>query len=307
MSWFPIRFIPATTTFRFMEQRWVGFILSIALIVGSLVTIWMNGLNFGIDFTGGILIEARFEREPDLSILRSGLSDALQRDISLQQYGTGHDIMIRVGVEEDEEAQQAEMVKTIKAIIGQHFVEKIDYRKIDYVGPQVGAELIRGGWIAISCAFLAIILYLWVRFEWQYGLGAILSLIHDAIVVVGFLSLTGLEFNLTSIAAVLTVIGYSVNDSVVIYDRIRENLRKFKSKRFDHLLNQSINETLSRTLLTVLTTLLATGALIVFGGEVIRSFSYAVTFGIIIGTYSSIYVSVPILIYFNVKKAQRSV
>lgn len=306
MRWFPLRLIPDATSIRFMERRWVGFTLSIALIIVSFASIWVNGLNFGIDFTGGILIEARFEKEPDLAVLRSSLTDNLKRDVSLQQFGSPLDVMIRVGVEEHEEANQGEMVKGIKALIAKEFPEKIDYRKIDFVGPQVGAELIRGGWIAITMAFVAIILYLWVRFEWQYGLGAILSLIHDAIVTVGFLSFTGLEFNLTSIAAVLTVIGYSVNDSVVIFDRIRENLRKFKSKNFDGLLNQSINETLSRTLLTVLTTLLATGALIVFGGEVIRSFSIAVTFGIIIGTYSSIYVSVPILIYFNVKKAQNA-
>ena len=211
------------------------------------------------------------------------------------------DLLIRVAKTSED---QAVLVKKIQEILSTHF-EGIEYRKIDYVGPQVGAELIKKGFLALFMSFLFIMIYIWIRFDWQFGLGGIFALIHDAIVTMGFFSITGLEFNLTSIAAILTIIGYSINDSVVIYDRIRENIRRNKKMDLAQLINSSINSTLSRTILTSSTTLISIIALIAFGGEALRSFSIATFFGIIVGTYSSIYISAPILLYLDPRKKEK--
>jgi preprotein translocase subunit SecF len=192
-------------------------------------------------------------------------------------------------------------IELIKSTLSSKFPYKFEYRKVDFVGPQIGKQLIKSGAMAMILAFLAIMVYIWVRFEWQFGVGVLVALVHDVILSLGFMSMTGYDFNLSSIAAILTVIGYSVNDSVVIYDRIRENLRKYSNKKIVDLINLSINETLSRTTITVFTTLLANLALIIFGGEAIRSFSILVFFGVFAGTYSSIFISAPILTLFNFK------
>jgi preprotein translocase subunit SecF len=256
-----------------------------------------KGLNYGIDFSGGILIEAKMERQAEIAQIRHILSALDVGEVSLQTFGDGRDIMIRVGSAESSE-EQTRKVNLIKDALAKAFTDnKIEYRKVDFVGPQVGSQLIKDGIWATILSFAAIMVYIWARFEWQYGAGLILALIHDAILTLGFISAYGLEFNLTSIAAILTVIGYSVNDSVVIYDRIRENVRKYRKLTLEELLNLSINNTLSRTILTVLVTLLAVLALILYGGEAVRSFSLTVFFGIVAGTYSSICVSAPILIY----------
>lgn len=293
---------PHKPTFDFMGKRWLGFIFSIVLTIASIGLVFTKGLNLGIDFTGGILMEIHTEEAMDLGKLRDGLGHQGFGEISLQNIGdiaAGRDIMIRIQVSESDD--QSAIVNKVKTLIAEKINSKIDYRKIDYVGPTVGRELIESGVYAVLSAFACIMLYVWFRFEWQYGVGAILALIHDGIMILGFFALTRLEFGLTAIAAILTIVGYSINDSVVIYDRIRENMRRFKKMPIFDLLNVSINDTLSRTVLTASTTLLAAIALLIFGGEVIRSFSAAMVFGVIIGTYSSIFISAPALIYLNLR------
>lgn len=299
---FPLKIVPDKTRIDFMGKRWVGFVFSIVIIAACFASIALRGFNYGIDFSGGILIEARMEQAPDLGKMRDTLSHLHLGDIALQNFGTSRDVMLRIGSQEDGEQNQMKLVEKIKATLAKEYGAGIEYRKIDFVGPQVGDELIWSGGLAMVLAFAAIMAYVWARFEWQYGVGALLALLHDAILTLGFMSVTQLEFNLTSVAAVLTIIGYSINDSVVIYDRIRENMRKYKKMSIAELLNVSLNETLSRTILTVMTVVLTTLALVFFGGDVLRSFSVTMLFGIIAGTYSSVYISAPILIYLNLRK-----
>lgn len=289
----------ATPAFDFMGKRWLGFVASIALTLLSLGLVATKGLNLGIDFTGGILLEIHTDKEADLAAMRTLLTGGQFGEVSLQNSGSPNDVIIRIQASKTDE--QAKTVEHVKDILNQQTAGGITYRKVDYVGPTVGEELMRNGVIATLLSFAAIMLYVWFRFEWQYGVGAILALVHDSIMVVGFFAVTRLEFGLTAVAAILTIIGYSINDSVVIYDRIRENLRRFKKKGIMELLNLSINETLSRTILTASTTLLASLALYLFGGDVIHSFSGAMVFGVIVGTYSSIYISAPTLLYLDIR------
>ncbi|MEQ1790476.1 MAG: protein translocase subunit SecF [Rickettsiales bacterium] len=293
---------PHKPTIDFMGKRWLGFVFSIVLTFSSIGLLFTNGLNLGIDFTGGILMEIHTEKATDLSKLRGLLGKQNFGEVSLQNIGdieSGLDVMIRIQASETDD--QSAIVKKVKILLAEQINNNIDYRKIDYVGPTVGKELMESGILAVLSAFFCIMLYVWFRFEWQYGVGAILALLHDSILIVGFFALTQLDFGLTAIAAILTIVGYSINDSVVIYDRIRENMRRFKKMPIFDLLNLSINETLSRTTLTAITTLLASIALLVFGGEVIRSFSAAMVFGVIAGTYSSIFISAPTLVYLNLR------
>ncbi len=285
-------------TFDFMGKRWVGFSLSILLTIASLGLVMTKGLNLGIDFTGGILMEIHTEKDADLALMRASLDNGEFGEVSLQNSGSPSDVMIRIQVSKADD--QSKTVEHVKAILTEK-IPYITFRKTDYVGPTVGHELMQNGIIATLLSFAAIMIYVWFRFEWQYGIGAILALLHDGIMVIGFFAVTRFEFGLTAIAAVLTIIGYSINDSVVIYDRIRENLRRFKKKEIMELLNLSINETLSRTILTASTTLLASLALFLFGGDVIHGFSAAMVFGVVIGTYSSIYISAPALLYLNIR------
>jgi preprotein translocase subunit SecF len=224
-------------------------------------------------------------------------------EVVLQNFGTSHDLSIRVGVSSEEDLMQN--IALIKQTLQDKFSYNFDYRKVDFVGPQVGNQMIRSGTMAMILSFLGIMLYIWIRFEWHFGMGVLVALCHDVIISLGFMSITSYDFNLSTIAAILTVIGYSVNDSVVIYDRIRENLRKYSRKEMNEIINLSINETLSRTTITALTTLLANLALILLGGEAIRSFSVLVFFGIFVGTYSSIFISAPLLTLFNFKNFKK--
>lgn len=300
-----ITIFPHKLNFNFMGKRWLGFAFSIALTLASLGLFFTKGLNLGIDFTGGILMEIHTEQSADLGKLREVLGSQGFGEISLQNIGdiaSGKDVMIRIQVSENDD--QAAVTTKVKTLLAQQVGAGIDYRKIDYVGPTVGQELVKSGTLAVLSAFACIMLYVWFRFEWQYGVGAILALLHDSILIIGFFALTRLEFGLTAVAAILTIVGYSINDSVVIYDRIRENMRRFKKMPVFELLNISINETLSRTVLTASTTLLASIALLIFGGEVIRAFSAAMVFGVIIGTYSSIYISAPALIYLHLRDTE---
>ncbi len=301
-----MQIIPANTRFDFLGKRWYAFIFSILMMVATIVLLLTRGLNLGIDFTGGILIEAEFKQAPDISNIRQALHETGIGEISLQSFGKPNNIMIRIGQKETEENSRVKIVDMVKAKISEKFGNEVEYRKVDYVGPKVGGELIKGGIVALLLSFAAIMGYIWFRFEWQYGIGGVAALVHDAWLTMGFFSITQLEFDLSSIAAILTIIGYSINDSVVIYDRIRENLRKYKTMPIGELLNISINETLSRTILTVSTVLIAVLTLIFVGGDVIKSFSMATFFGILIGTYSSVYISAPILIFFRLRPENNS-
>lgn len=297
-----LRFTPDNTSFDFIGKRWLAFALSLGLIIGSFGMLLGNGLNLGIDFTGGIVIEARAESPIDIAPLRTVLTQHIEGDVALQHFGSNRDVLIRIQVADaSTSGKQSAVVIKAKELLNAHIGPRVDYRKIDYVGPQVSSELLMGGAMALGFAFLAILVYIWFRFEWQFGVGAVVALIHDTILTLGFFSLLGIEFNLSSIAAILTIIGYSINDSVVIYDRIRENLRKYKKQAIADILNRSINNTLSRTILTAGSTIAALLALVYFGGSVIQGFSLAVLFGVIVGTYSSIYVAAPILIYINLR------
>jgi len=299
MQIFPLRLLPAHPNFDFVKFKNISYGLSILMLLVSVAWIGVYKFNFGIDFIGGISIEVRTDQEPDLTAMREVLGDLDIGEVVLQNFGTSHDLSIRVGVSSEENLMQN--IALIKQTLQEKFSYEFDYRKVDFVGPQVGDQMIKSGTMAMVLSFLGIMLYIWVRFEWHFGMGVLVALCHDVIISLGFMSITSYDFNLSTIAAILTVIGYSVNDSVVIYDRIRENLRKYSRKGVNEIINLSINETLSRTTITALTTLLANLALILLGGEAIRSFSVLVFFGIFVGTYSSIFISAPLLTLFNFK------
>ena len=300
MQLFPLKLIPDNTNINFVKFRKINYFLALMLVFASLIRILFFQFNYGIDFAGGISLEIRTKNIPEIAKMRTLLAEEKIGEVVLQNFGTENDVSIKVAAQQNLDFDK--IIEIIKNKLDKNFPGEIEYRQIDFVGPQVGAQIVWSGLQAIILAFLAIMSYVWFRFEWQFGVGVVLSLIHDTILCLGFTSYFGLDFNLSTIAAILTVIGYSVNDSVVIYDRIRENFRKYTKKSTAEIINVSINETLSRTTLTVLTTLLANLALIIFGGEALRSFSLVVFVGIIVGTYSSIFISAPILTLFNLKK-----
>lgn len=296
---FPIQIFPTVPRFDFIGHRQFGFLLTAIAMGLTAYFVATKGLNFGIDFTGGVVMEVRTEGPADVSKMRQLLDQPGTDNASLQSIGGGNDVLIRLKPEADQ--NQNIVAENVKRILNEGYGAKVDYLRVDYVGPQVGEELIRGSAYALAAALAGMMLYLWFRFEWQFGVGGILALLHDAILTVGFYAVTQIEFNLTSIAAILTIIGYSINDSVVIYDRVRENLRKFKVRPLKDVLNLSINETLARTFLTGGTVIAALVGLIGFGGEVLFGFSAAMAFGVLVGTFSSIYVSATILIYMNLR------
>ncbi len=296
---FPFQLFRNVPKFDFVGYRKVGFLITGLGVIVSIASIAIHGFNFGIDFTGGVVMEVRTEQVADVGKMRSLLDTAGTQNASLQSVGDGTQVLIRIKPEGTE--NQNQVAQGVRGALDTGYGSKVDYLKVDYVGPQVGSELIRGSIIALALAMGAIMLYLWFRFEWQYGVGGVLALIHDAILTLGFYSISQIEFNLTSVAALLTIIGYSINDSVVIFDRIRENLRKYKIRPLGEVLNLSVNETLARTFLTAGTVLAALIGLVGFGGEVLFGFSTAMIFGLLVGTYSSIYVSATVLIYMNLR------
>ncbi len=300
--YFPLRIIPDKTKIDFMGIRYINMGMSLLLLLASIFLLSFKGLNFGIDFKGGTVIEAKLNEKAEFMPLYDMLHNLNLGEIHLQNLDSSN-IMIKLGNHSG--ADQDQNIAIIKNALNTYFDNKIEYSKIEFVGPQVGEALIKDGILAMLFSFAGIMCYIALRFEWQYGLGIIIALTHDTIFTLGFMSVAGLEFDLTSIAAVLTVIGYSVNDSVVIYDRIRENILKYKKLSAQEMINLSINETLGRTMLTVLTTLISVAALIIFGGDKLHSFSITVFFGIVVGTYSSIYISAPILIHLGIKKFLR--
>lgn len=291
------------TTIDFLKYRKLGYALSIFMCVVSILSIAFKGFNYGIDFSGGILIEIKSSSQINMEEIRKDLEHVALEDINLQSIGdAGDEMMIRAQtVDQDEKAQMA-AVNKIKEVLGDGY----DYRKVELVGPQVGDELKKAGIVASLIAVLAITLYIWFRFEWQFAIGAMAGLTHDLLTTVGLLSLLDFDISLTTVAAILTLAGYSVNDTVVNYDRIRENLRKYKKMPQYDLLNKSTNDIFSRTILTGITTLLASVALFAFGGDALRSFSFVIVWGVIVGTYSSIYVSTTMMNLFNLRANENS-
>ena len=286
------KIIPADTNYPFMDYRKIFIISSLILILSSVLLLSFKGLNLGIDFKGGTLIEIS-TKNSDIAELRRILSPNFN-DVSLQEFGNSETIIIRL--QNETNIESIETVNQVKNLINDKVSE---FRRSEFVGPTISSELLWKGLQAISFALLAILTYIWLRFDWQFGFGAVVALSHDVLFTLGVLSLFNIDFSLSSIAAILTICGYSLNDSVVIYDRIRENLRKYKKLELSELFNVSINNTLSRTIMTSLTTLIALFSLYIFGGEVIKPFAFAMIIGVIIGTYSSIYIAVPTLLIFK--------
>jgi preprotein translocase subunit SecF len=297
------RILPHGTKIDFVRFRLMAFGLSTFLILLTAGSILTKGFNFGIDFAGGVLMEAQSTSGPaNLQAVRSTLGNLNLGEISLQEFGTsGRDLMIRVQRQEGNEKAQLEALTKVKQALGEGFT----YRRVEIVGPKVGGELVRDGILAVVLSVLAIAAYVWFRFEWQYGVGALVALAHDVITTFGLFSISGLEFNLTTVAAILTIAGYSINDTVVIFDRVRESLRKYKTMPLYDVLNLAINETLSRTILTVSTVFVTVLALLFFGGEVLHGFAVAMLWGLIVGTFSSVYVAIPMLIYFNLRTGKQ--
>jgi preprotein translocase SecF subunit len=291
-----LRIIKSETNINFMRIKKLTLFISSILFFLSLSLVFIKGLNLGIDFTGGSLIEVRFKENIDLNNLRMKMNKLDLGEIQLQTIGNGNDIVIKVQDKKNNENTQSETIQIIKNNLSDKSVE---YRRAEFVGPKVGGELVNAGIIAVIFSLIGILIYIWIRFQWNFALGAIIALVHDVILTLGFFSVLQLEFNLATVAAVLTIAGYSINDTVVIYDRIRDTMRKYKQITFDKVINISLNGTLSRTLTTSLTTLLALIALYTFGGIVISSFIIALIWGVLIGTYSSVYVASPILTYLK--------
>jgi preprotein translocase subunit SecF len=293
-----LRIVPDDTKFDFMRFRRISFPISAVLSIIAMLLFFFNGLNFGVDFVGGTLIEIQSKSGPaDLSRMRNAVSALGLGEVQLQQFGAPTDVLIRIPQQPGGEGAQQEAVTKVRGALG----SDIEYRRVEVVGPRVSTELLAYGTIGLMMAILCILVYLWFRFEWQFALGAMIANVHDLVLTIGFMSLTQIDFDLTSIAALLTILGYSLNDTVVIYDRIREMLKRYKKMPMADLLNISVNSTLSRSIITHVTVTLALLALFFFGGHAIHSFTATMIFGVVlVGTYTSIFIAAPILIYLGV-------
>lgn len=298
MQFKPIRFIPDDTKIPFMRLSRFGFFVSGLLSLASLLLFIFVGLNVGVDFKGGSVITIRTEQPANIDQLRTTLDGLGLGTIELQEFGSPNDVLIRVGTQDGGDAAQQVAVEKIKASLG----AGIEYRSVDVVGPKVSGELAEQGIIAVVMAILGILVYVWFRFEWQFAIGAVVSLLHDVLLTIGLFCILRIEFNLQIIAAILTIVGYSLNDTVVVFDRIREYLRKYKSMPLADLIEFSLNSVLPRTILTSVTTMLALIALYVFGGEVLRGFTFTMIWGVIVGTYSSIFIASPVLILLGTNR-----
>jgi protein-export membrane protein, SecD/SecF family len=275
----------------------IANIASVTIFILSIIFIVFKGLNYGIDFKGGTLIELRAEKKLEISSIRETLNLMNLGDINVKKFGKDGDYLIKVEQKSD---KNSNIIPEIKKNLSTNLNTNIDFRRVENVGPKVSSELLKSSIIAISLALAAMLFYIWIRFEWQFSLGSIIALFHDVIITLGIFSVLSLEINLSIIAAVLTIVGYSMNDTVVIYDRIRENLSKYTKISISDIANLSVNETLSRTIITSVTTLLALFSIYILGGEILRGFSFAMILGVIIGTYSSIFVASPILKFLKV-------
>ena len=299
-----LRLVPDDTKFDFMRFRHISFPLSAVMSVVAIVLYFSLGLNFGIDFVGGTLLEVQSKGGPaNLSEMRSKLNALNFGDVQLQQFGGPNDVLIRIPQQPGGEAAQQQAVAKVRTTLG----DAVDYRRVEVVGPRVSTELLTYGTLGVMLAIIGILLYLWFRFEWQFALGAMIANIHDIVLTIGFMALLQLDVDLSSIAALLTILGYSLNDTVVIYDRIREMLRRYKKMPTQELINSAINATLARSIITHVTVTLALLSLLIFGGPTIHSFTAAMTFGaVLVGTYTSIFIASPILIYLGVGVAREA-
>ena len=293
-----IRKVPLSPNIDFLGRRKPFLVFSAGLVLASLLVFAVLGLNLGVDFRGGTMIEIRTHAPADLGDLRSRLGALGLGEVTLQEFGAETDVLINVQRQEGDEKAQIKAIEAVKTELGDLVAE---YRRTEFVGPKVGGELKQAGTLATVLALAGIGLYIWFRFEWQFALAALVALIHDVLSTIGFFALTQIEFNLATLAAILTIAGYSINDTVVIFDRVRETLRKYKKLPMFELLNLAINATLSRTVLTSVTTLLALVSLFLFGGQVIRGFTAGLIWGVVIGTYSSIGLAVPLLSFMNLR------
>jgi preprotein translocase subunit SecF len=293
-----LRLIPDDTRFGFMRFRRWSYPFSAFLSILTIVLFFTVGLNFGIDFTGGTLIEMQAKSaRVDASQVRTTMAQLVEGDVEVQEFGTQGGVSVRFGLQPGgEQGQQAAIAKIRGA-----FEQNYEFRRTEVVGPRVSGELVQAGTLGIVLSVLAVLVYLWIRFEWQFALGAVIATLHDLVLTVGFYAITGLEFNMTSTAAILTIVGFSLNDTVVVFDRIRELLRKYKRLPLEELIDLAINTTLSRTIVTAMTTFLALLALVMFGGSVISGFAWAMMFGVVVGTYSSVFIAAPVLIYLGLK------
>lgn len=292
---FPIRLFPENTSIDFVALRHIAFIVTGLMVVAAIVLLFVPGLNFGTDFKGGILIEARSNDVVDVSALRKTLDGLELGNVELQEFGTNKDVLVRMERQDGGEEAQNKAIAKVRETMGTGF----EYRRVEVVGPRVGEELRHAAILALSISMLMIGCYVAFRFEWQFGVAAVIATFHDVFVTVGLYAALGLEFDLTAVAALLTLAGYSLNDTVVVFDRIRENLRKNKNATLKSIINDAVNQTLSRTLMTSLTTLLAIVPLTLFGGPALHGFSVAITWGIVVGTFSSIYVAAALLLYMK--------
>ncbi|MBE8220683.1 MAG: protein translocase subunit SecF [Alphaproteobacteria bacterium] len=295
-----LKLIPATTNVQFVRLRFIAFVLSGVLLVGSILASATQGLNFGIDFIGGTLVEVSSNDTVDIAALRGRLARLNMGDTQIQEFGSQNDVLIRVA--QSANATTAAEDLSVVAKIRTELAGDFEIRRVEVVGPKVSAELIQSGAFAVLAALAAMLIYIWFRFEWQFGVGAVIALTHDVLLTIGIFSVLQLEFNLSILAAILTIVGYSMNDTVIVYDRVRENLRKYKKRDLAEVLDLAVNETLSRTVMTSSTTLLALIALYTLGGEVIAGFTFAMMWGVVVGTYSSIFIAVPLLIFMGVKR-----
>ncbi|WP_119678450.1 protein translocase subunit SecF [Indioceanicola profundi] len=289
----PIRLVPENTDIDFARLRFFGLLVSAILILGTAVALVWPGLNLGIDFKGGILMEIRAEQPIDVGQLRGNLNGLGLGEVQIQQFGSPNDALVRIGQQTGGDAAQNEAVQQVRAALGDGY----EYRRVELVGPRVGGELMRDGIIATALALLAIAAYVAFRFEWQFGVSALLATFHDVFVTLGLFCVLQLEFDLTAVAALLTLAGYSINDTVVVFDRMREQMRKHKSADLKTIINMSVNQTLGRTILTSGTTLLAILPLLMFGGSALANFTIALFWGILVGTFSSVYVAGALLLY----------
>jgi preprotein translocase subunit SecF len=294
-----LRIVPDNTKFDFMRFRRISFPISAIMSIIAISLYFFHGLNFGIDFKGGTLIEIQTKsgQPADLAKMRASLDSLELGEVQLQQFGAPDDVLIRIAEQPGGDAAQQAAVAKARGALG----EDVNYRRVEVVGPRVSGELLSYGVIGLMLAIFCILIYLWFRFEWQFALGAMIANVHDIVLTIGFMSLTRIDFDLTSIAALLTILGYSLNDTVVIYDRIREMLRRYKKMPMPELLNASVNQTLSRSVITHLTVSLALLSLLLFGGQAIHSFTATMMFGVVlVGTYTSVFIASPILIYLGV-------
>ena len=294
-----LRLIPTETNFRFMRFRRVSFPLSAVLSIVAVVAFMAMSMNFGIDFKGGTLFELRTKtgQPADVAGLRAQLGRLQLGEVEVQELGQPSDVLVRVELLAGGDAVQVESARKVRELVDANY----EIRRQDIVGPRVSDELVRSGTLGVIFALVGIFLYLWFRFEWYFAIGGVISTMHDLILAIGFFAVTQIEFNMTSIAAILTIIGYSFNDTVVIYDRIRDTLRKYKKLHINDLLDLAMNATLTRTLITGVSAFLVMISLVIWGGETLRSFSWAMLFGLFVGTYSSVFIAAPVLIYLGLK------